>query len=327
MLNVAIVGLGNWGRKLVTSVQGISERIRFVRAVVRNPEPLHEYAAKTGIELTTDFAATLVDPAIQAIVLATPHTLHAEQIIAVAAAGKPVYCEKPLTLKRADAIRAVAACAKAGVLLAVGHDKRFWPSMQALTRIVQSGELGEILHIEGHNSNETSRTAFASWRASPEESPGGGMTGTGIHMVDAFVGLIGPVKRVQSLLMSRRPPPDVLDTVSVLFEFANGVSGTMSSIRATPLYWRAHVFGNLGSAEAIGPTEVVLRKTGGAAPVRMNFDPADALRGELEAFAIAAGGGVPYPITPAQMIETVAAFEAIVQSMQSGQPMRVAGQE
>jgi predicted dehydrogenase len=127
--------------------------------------------------------------------------------------------------------------------------------------------------------------------------------------------------------MSRRPPPDVLDTVSVLFEFANGVSGTMSSIRATPLYWRAHVFGNLGSAEAIGPTEVVLRKTGGAAPVRMNFDPADALRGELEAFAIAAGGGVPYPITPAQMIETVAAFEAIVQSMQSGQPMRVAGQE
>ena len=323
MLNAAIVGLGNWGRKLVTSVQGKSSHLRFVRAVVRNIDSAHEFATQNDLALSNDFAATLADPAIQAIVLATPHTLHAEQIIAVAAAGKPVYCEKPLTLKRADAIRAVEACSKAGVLLAVGHDKRFWPSMQALTRIVQSGELGEILHIEGHNSNETSRTAFASWRASPEESPGGGMTGTGIHMVDAFVGLIGPVKRVQCLLMSRRPPPDVLDTVSVLFEFANGVSGTMSSIRATPLYWRAHVFGNLGSAEAIGPTELVLRKTGGAAPVRMNFDPADALRGELEAFAIAAGGGVPYPITPAQMIETVAAFEAIVQSMQSGQPMVV----
>ena len=323
MLNAAIVGLGNWGRKLVTSIQGKSSHLRFVHAVVRNIDSSHEFATQNDLALSNDFSVTLADPAIQAIVLATPHTLHAEQIIAVAAAGKPVYCEKPLTLKRADAIKVVAACSKAGVLLAVGHDKRFWPSMQALTRIVQSGELGEILHIEGHNSNETSRTAFASWRASPEESPGGGMTGTGIHMVDAFVGLIGPVKRVQCLLMSRRPPPDVLDTVSVLFEFANGVSGTMSSIRATPLYWRAHVFGNLGSAEAIGATELVLRKTGGAALVRMNFDPADALRGELEAFAIAAGGGVPYPITPAQMIETVAAFEAIVQSMEGGQPMVV----
>ena len=322
MLNVAIVGLGRWGQNLVNSVQGKSERIRFVRAVVRNPEPLRDYATKTGLELTTDFAATLADSSIQGVVLATPHSLHAAQIIAVAAAGKPVYCEKPLTLKRVDAQRVVDACAKAGVLLAVGHDKRFWPSMQELTRLVASGELGEILHIEGHNSNETSRTSFASWRASPEESPGGGMTGTGVHMVDAFVGLIGPVKRVQAQLLSRRPPPDVLDTVSVLFEFANGVSGTMSTIRATPQYWRAHVFGTKGSAEAIGATELVLRKTG-AAPARMTFDAADALRGELEAYAIAAGGGALYPITPLQMVETVAAFEAIVQSMESGQPVNL----
>ena len=324
MLNAAIVGLGNWGRKLVTSVQGRSERLHFVRAVVRDPAAARDFSAEHSIELSDDFAATLADPAIDAIVLATPHTLHAEQIIAVAAVGKPVYCEKPLALKRVDAQRAVDACAKAGVVLAVGHDKRFWPSMQALTSIVAGGELGEILHIEGHNSNETSRTAFASWRASPEESPGGGMTGTGIHMVDAFVGLIGPVKRVQAQLLVRRPPPEVLDTVSVLFEFANGVSGTLSSIRATPLYWRAHVFGSQGSAEALGATDLVLRKTGGVPPVRMTFAAADALRGELEAFAIAATGGAPYPITPLQMVETVAAFEAIVQSMASGQPVNIA---
>lgn len=322
MLNAAIVGLGRWGQNLVNAVQGKSAHIRFVRAVVRNPKPLRDYVSKHNIELTTDFSATLADPKIQAIVLATPHSLHAEQIIAVAAAGKPVYCEKPLTLKRADTQRAVDACKKAGVVLAVGHDKRFWPSMQALARIVAGGELGEILHIEGHNSNETSRTSFASWRASPEESPGGGMTGTGVHMVDAFVGLVGSVKRVQAQLLSRRPPPDVLDTVAILFEFANGVSGTMSTIRATPQYWRAHVFGTKGSAEAIGATELVLRKTG-AAPARTGFDAADALRAELEAFALAAAGGAPYPITPQQMVDTVAAFEAIVQSMESGQPVVV----
>lgn len=323
MIDAAIVGLGNWGQKLVNAVQGRSKRLRFVRAVVRNPEPLRDYAAQQGVVLATDFAATLADPAVQAIVLATPHSLHAEQIIAVAAAGKPVYCEKPLALKRSDAQCAVDACAKAGVLLAVGHDKRFWPSMRELTRIVASGELGEILHIEGHNSNETSRTSFSSWRASPEESPGGGMTGTGVHMVDAFVGLIGPVKRVQAQLLIRRPPPDVLDTVSVLFEFSNGVSGTMSTIRATPLYWRAHVFGTKGSAEAIGATELVLRKTGGTEPARMTFAAVDALKAELEAFADAVGGVAPYPVTPPQMVETVAALEGIVQSMASGKPMMV----
>jgi predicted dehydrogenase len=322
MLNVAIVGLGNWGRKLVESVQGRSERLRFTHAVLRNPQPAREFAAQHGITLSDDFAAALADPAVEAIVLATPHTLHAAQIVAVAAAGKPVYCEKPLALKPADAERAVAACAKAGVLLAVGHDKRFWPAMRELARIVASGELGEILHIEGHNSNETSRTAFASWRASPEESPGGGMTGTGIHMVDAFVGLIGRVKRVQAQLLSRRPPPEVLDTVSVLFEFMNGVSGTLSTIRATPLYWRAHVFGTAGSAEAIGATELVIRKTG-AAPQRLSFDAVDALKAELEAFADAVGGIAPYPVTPPQMIETVAAFAAIVQSMETGQAVMV----
>ena len=148
------------------------------------------------------------------------------------------------------------------------------------------------------------------------------MTGTGIHMVDAFVGLIGPVKRVQAQLLSWRPPPEVLDTVSILFEFANGVSGTLSTIRATPLYWRAHVFGTKASVEAIGATDLVIRRSG-AVPQAMHFEAADALRAELEAYADAAAGVAPYPITPAQLIDTVAAFEAIVQSMASGQPAQV----
>ena len=104
--------------------------------------------------------------------LATPHSLHAAQIVAAAAAGKPIYCEKPLTLNRADAVRVIDACSKAGVLLAVGYDKRFWPFMQALTRVVAGGELGEILHIEGHNSNESARGNVAAWRASSAETPG-----------------------------------------------------------------------------------------------------------------------------------------------------------
>lgn len=317
MIDAAIVGLGRWGQNLVKSVQGKSDKLRFVSAVVRRPEAAAEFAQQHGIRQSTDLAATLADPAVQAVVLATPHSTHAGQIVSVAAAGKPVYCEKPLTLNRADAVRAVEACNKAGVLLAVGYDKRFWPSMQALTRVVASGELGDILHIEGHNSNESTRGTPAPWRRSPAETPGAGMTGTGVHMLDAFVGLVGPVRRVQAQLLTRQPQPDVIDTVSVMLEFSNGVSGLLSTIRTTPLFWRAHVFGTRGSAEAIGATELVVRKSNQPAQ-RTTFDAADALRGELEAFADAIAGRAPYPVTPAQMIETVAAFEAIVHSMESG---------
>ena len=322
MLDAAIVGLGRWGQNLVDAVQGKSDRLRFVRAVVRNPASCAEYAAARGLAVGTDLAAALADPAVQAVVLATPHSLHAAQIVAAAAAGKPVFCEKPLALTRADAARATAACARAGVALAVGHDKRFWPSMRELARIVAAGELGELLHVEGHNSNETSRV-FTAWRAAPAESPGGGMTGAGIHMLDAFVGLLGSVARVQAQLVTRQTAPEALDTVSVLLEFANGVSGTLATVRATPSYWRAHVFGHKGSAEAIGATELVIRRSG-AAPQRLSFDAVPALRAELEAFADAATGRAPYPVTPAQMVDTTAAFEAIVQSIASGVGVTVA---
>jgi predicted dehydrogenase len=322
MLDATIVGLGRWGQNLVKSVQGKSDKLRFVSAVVRRPEAAADFARQHGIAQTTDFAAALADPKVQAIVLATPHSAHADHIVAATAAGKPIYCEKPLTLNRADAVRAVEACRKAGVLLAVGYDKRFWPSMQALTRVVASGELGDILHIEGHNSNESSRGSPAAWRTLPTETPGGGMTGTGVHMLDAFIGLIGPVRRVQSHWQRRQPPPAVVDTVSVLLEFENGVSGMLATVRSTPLFWRAHVFGTLGSAEAIGPTELVVRKTG-AAPQRTVLDAADGLRGELEAFADAATGRAAYPITLAQMIDTVAAFEGIVQSLETGNAVPV----
>ncbi len=322
MLNATIVGLGRWGQNLVRSVQGKSDKLRFISAVVRRPEAAADFARQHDMAQSTDFAAAIADPKVEAIVLATPHSAHADHIVAATAACKPIYCEKPLTLNRADAVRAVEACRKAGVLLAVGYDKRFWPSMQALTRVVASGELGDILHIEGHNSNESSRGNTAAWRTLATETPGGGMTGTGVHMLDAFVGLLGPVQRVQSHWQRRQPPPAVVDTVSVLLEFANGVSGMLSTVRSTPLFWRAHVFGTQGSAEAIGPAELVVRRSGGAVQ-RTTLEPADGLRGELEAFADAATGRASYPITPAQMIDTVAAFEAIVQSLDSGAAVQV----
>ena len=256
------------------------------------------------------------------MVLATPHSLHADQIVRVAGAGKPVFCEKPLSLKRADAERAIAAVRKAGVPIGVGQNKRFWPSMVELRRVVATGILGRIMHIEGHYSNENSGLHFSAWRDSPGESPGGGMTGTGIHLLDAFVGLGGAVAEVKAQVVSFRPGHDPRDSASVMFRFANGLSGYFGLVRASPFYWRVQVFGDEGSAEAIGEAEVVVRTRGGKVE-RREFPKVDSILAEFDAFADAVAGRNPYPITPAEMVNTIAAFEAITQSMQTNQPVSI----
>ena len=200
-----------------------------------------------------------------------------------------------------------------GVVLALGENNRFWPSMQEMQRIVASGELGEPMHIEGHASNENSGRFFGAWRHSAAKSPGGGMTGAGIHVLDAFIHLMGPVQSVNAQLVSRKPPPDPTDMLSAMFRFASGATGVFATLRSTPSYRRVHVFGRAGSAEALGDTELVIRRSG--KPVQqLRFAPVDSLRAELEAFADAVVGRAAYPITSDEMLDTIAAFEALVAS-------------
>jgi len=117
MINAGIVGLGWWGKNLVEAVQNRSDRLRFVRGACRDTAPVAAFAERHGLALSTSLAEVLADDRVQAVVLATPHSLHADQIVAVAQAGKPVLCEKPLALTRADAARAIDACQRAGVVL------------------------------------------------------------------------------------------------------------------------------------------------------------------------------------------------------------------
>src|SRR5215470_12623604 len=243
MIDAAIVGLGRWGKAIVEAIQGKSKRLRFTHAVSQEPERVADFAAAHGLELSTDFAEVVAHPRVQAVALATPHLLHVDQVIAVARAGKPVWCEKPLALTRCEAERAVAACRDAGVILALGNSKRYFPSMRALKETVASGVLGSILHVEGHFCNEHSTRVLGGWRDDPRQAPGGGLTGAGLHLVDAFVNLAGPIKSVDARLFSRKPPPDPRDVATVLMEFENGGTGVLATVRAAPMYWRIHVFG------------------------------------------------------------------------------------
>ncbi len=196
----------------------------------------------------------------------------------------------------------------------VGHNRRWWPAMRELKRLADSGALGTLLHVEGHNSNENSNAVAGGWRTLPAESPGGGMTGAGLHALDAMISIAGPVKRVQGQLLHRKPPPAPQDTASALLEFESGVSGLLATVRATPFYWRVHAFGTRGNAEVLGETELVLRMSG-KPPQRLALEPEDSLRAELEAFADAIEGRAAFPVAPAQMLQTVAAFEAVISAL------------
>jgi len=323
MINAAMVGLGRWGQSIITAVQGKSTRVRIVHGVSKEPDLVRDFAAQHGFRLSTELADALADPAVDAVFLATPHSLHVEQVCAVAAAGKPVWCEKPLALTRRAAERAVAACAAAGVVLASGNNKRCFASMRELKRVVADGVLGDILHVEGHFSNEHSTRVGGGWRDDPSESPGAGMTGAGLHVLDAFINLAGPLQTVDARLFARKPAPDPRDVVAALVGFESGATGLFATVRAAPMFWRIHVFGTKGSAEARDEDTLTVAPIGAASRTQ-TFDHVDSLRVLIEAFADAIEGRAPFPVSPQQMLALIGAFEAVLAALNSGQPTAVA---
>jgi predicted dehydrogenase len=319
MIKAGMVGLGRWGQTMLAAVQGNSERIRFVHGVSKDLDVGPKIAAKHGLKFSTELADLLADPEVEAVFLITPHSLHLQQVQAVAKAGKPVWCEKPLSLTREAAAAAIEACREAGVPLGTGTNKRCFASMRELEKLVRQGALGDVLHVEGHFSNEHSTRVSGGWRDDPSESPAYGMTGAGLHILDAFVNLVGPIRSVHASACVRKEPPDPRDVVAVLAEFENGATGTMATVRAAPMFYRVHVFGTKGSAEARGEDTLIVAAIG-KEPQTIAYPHVDPLMTLVEAFADTVANGTPFPIRPEQILDMVGAFEAVCRSVESGRP-------
>ena len=143
--NTAIVGLGWWGQTLVKAARDFGAPLDFTRGVTLEPEAAKEFVAANKMTLGT-FEEVLADPAIEAVVLATPHSAHRAQVIAAAGAGKHIYCEKPFALSKADAQAMLEAVERAGVSIGVGHHFRLMPSMRALADLKAQGAFGTVMH-------------------------------------------------------------------------------------------------------------------------------------------------------------------------------------
>jgi predicted dehydrogenase len=318
-LRVAVVGLGWWGRTVVPLLQSSSQLEVVCGVDVRAVE-------MPGLRVVSSYDEALRDPAVQAVVLCTPHTQHTAQIIAAASAKKHVFCEKPLSLSRADVLRAVKACTENGVALAVGHEKRFEPPVQELFRLAKAGELGTLLQIEANFSQDKFLSlATDNWRMSEAEAPAGPMTATGIHLLDLSIGLLGQAQSVYAKVRQLGSRLTNGDTLGVFVTHKSGANSLISAVLATPFDGRFAVYGNKGWAEVRdkahpeAPEGWNLTVTKRNSPAQtIAFPPAKAVLANLEAFADAAAARAPYPVPHDQMIANVSALEAVFRSVKSG---------
>lgn len=323
MLRAAICGAGHWGERLVAAVQGRSGKIGFTTAVTRDPAGRHALAERFGLKLTASYAEVLADRAIDAVVLATPHSRHAAEIAAAAQAGKHVFVEKPFTLTRSDAEAAIEACRRAGITLAVGFNRRYSPAYVEMTRRIAAGEIGPVRHIEGQFSGPSSyQTEPGNWRANQIESPGGAMTARGVHVVDSMVNIAGPVASVFAFSARLEHEIDVDDTTACLFRFAGGAIGTLGTLHATSPLYRIHAFGSKGALEMRGETALNVFGLDGNVQ-SLSFEAVDKERTELEAFADAVAGKLPFTIALNEIVNVVATTEAVAASARGGKAVTI----
>ena len=327
-LRVAVVGLGWWGRIIC----GLLKDNRKLR-VLAGADVVSDsgFCRKNGFEFRESFEKTIEDPEIQGVILCTPHTQHCGQIVKAAAAKKHVFCEKPLSLARADVLKAVEACNAAGVALAVGHERRFEPPIRELQRMAASGELGTILQLEANFSqNKFLALDAGNWRLSGEEAPAGPMTATGIHLLDLSIAFLGPAQTVYARVATVGSELKNGDTLGVFVSFKNGSNALLSAMLATPFEGRFAVYGTKGWAEVRDKTHpeastgwtFTFQPKDGERRTK-EYPPAQAVLANLEAFADAAAGRAPYPVPQAQMIANISALEAVFKSAKSGSPERV----
>ena len=319
MLRAASVGLGWWSDELAAAVQGRSEAIRVVTCYSRSADKRDAFAAKFGTGQHESYEAVLDDPDVDAVILTTPHSLHAAQVIQAARAGKHVFVEKPFTLTAESGREAAAACEQAGVTLAVGHNRRFCAVARALKAMLDAGAFGTLLHVEANFSVPVALELTPDrWRANRTESPGGAIPSLGVHMIDLLCFLAGPVTRLSAKVVRRAVDLDMDDTTSAIMDFESGATGYLGTLFACPETAFLNIYGTKANARAAPETSVVEIQAADGEPEVCELTPVDTLKTELEDFAAACAGGPAFRVRPEEAIHTVAVMEAMVASAAQG---------
>src|ERR1700722_7980139 len=331
-VGIALIGMGWWGQKILNVLQAAPAEIRVVRAIEPNIETVKAACAEKGVPLSANYADALRDPAVEAVVLATPHALHEAQIEAAVAAGKHVFCEKPLALTKAGAEKAVALCRDAGLVLGMGHERRWEPPIAEMLAKADAGDLGRIHQIEANFSHDRFLALDRNnWRLKADQAPAPGMPPTGIHLLDLSVRLLSPAESVWCICEQLSSDLPQGDTVAAYVKFRGGGTSYISASLANPFISRFAVYGSKrwieirDKAHVEAPNGWIVTSAKAGGPIMSaEGPPAEPVKDTLVSFARAVRCVERYPITADQLVNNIALLEAVFASAKSGKIETVA---
>jgi predicted dehydrogenase len=314
MIRAASVGLGWWGKTLANSIQD-SDKINVVMATTRTLNNIEDYCKEINAEIASSYDEIVNSDKVDAVILATPHSKHLEQIVQAVNNGKHVFVEKPITLTAEDAKIAYDEAKKNNKVLAVGFNRRFHPNFIKIVEMIKNNELGKVLHIEGTiNAPGLWMYAPESWRSSAAETPAGGMTGMGIHIIDQMIASNGNISSAYAQTAKVIKMGDLDEITSVLFKFENGSTGYLGTSIASSIFYNFRVIAENGTIEIIERDLSVMKYTPREGDITTTTESANMCKNELEAFADAINGVAPYPVTADEGIHGAAVFEAVINS-------------
>ena len=315
MIKAASVGLGWWSDELAKSIQGKSKKIKIVSCYSRNKKKRINFSKKFKTEYHNSYKALIKDKNIDAIILTTPHSLHAKHAIQALQNGKHVFVEKPMATKSVDAQKILYTAKKYNKKLAVGHNRRFSSVFNYIKKLNNQNKIGKILHLDANFSAPGALNYKKNfWRANRKESPGGAIAGLGIHMIDLMCAFGGKIKSIQSLVRKYAVKVNMDDTTSAIFEFNNRCTGNLTTIFACPYISTFNVYGtNMNIFSQVDSNKIIIVNKNGKIN-NLNLINQNTLFLELQEFADSCVNKKKYRIDNKEAIHNVEIMEAIVKS-------------
>jgi predicted dehydrogenase len=285
-IRAAALGMGWWSDVLADAVKRSGE-IEIVACYTRSPDKRKAFAKKYGCRPADSYEAMLRDDSVEAIINTTPNNVHLETTCQAAAAGKHVFLDKPIANTVADGAALTDACRKAGVVLALGYQRRRESHFRWIKREIDAGRFGKLVQAECNISRDRlGKIDLSSWRYQAEGMPGGVMLQIGIHYVDVLEMLMGPVKTVSARLAQLVLPGDNPDVANMILEHENGaLSNLTASYASASEYYMMNIYGKEASAyyDLFSGLRHIKRGETKATPVATEDN--DTIREELEEFA------------------------------------------
>jgi predicted dehydrogenase len=231
-----LVGCGDISNKRVAPAivdLGNSELVSIARADFSKAE---QFAKKFGAKKWfKDWQDLVADDDIDAVYIATPVNLHAEQAIAAAEAGKHVLCEKPMAMDTAECDRMIDACKAANVNLGVAYYRHFYPAVNMINEILQSGQIGLPAYtlIKVHEMFNPKPGQPRRWLVEKEYAAGGPMMDVGSHRIELLLNLFGPISEAKGMLTNGVYERSVEDTGLATFSFESGCAASLATCHAS----------------------------------------------------------------------------------------------